>query len=341
MSPRHALAGALAVCLGLFTSSSEARAECDPAPLAVQVLGAGGAVPDDGRAGPGYVVWIDGRARILIDAGAGAYLRFGQANARGEDVDLVALTRLRVEHVSDLPALLEAASVSGRGRPLAVSGPSGDRSFGGLRGHLRALFDRRRGAFPYLAGFLDGRDGRFRLGVTEVDVRAKAPTVVLESGDLRVTALSSHGGQAPALAYQVRTDRFRVVFAADAGSEDPVFLAWAGGADVLVVPYGAEGGRDRPGADAAPLPERLGALAAALRVRYLVLSRLPSSVPEGVEAVSRTIVASWDGTVLWADDLKCFQFREDLPPPPTDAPPAELPPGAGPPDDDAPDDDAP
>ena len=69
------------LCLALLvlTLSSSAEAgttSCSSERMpAVQVLGSGGPIADDGRASTAYLVWVDGSARILIDAGGGAFLR--------------------------------------------------------------------------------------------------------------------------------------------------------------------------------------------------------------------------------------------------------------------------
>jgi glyoxylase-like metal-dependent hydrolase (beta-lactamase superfamily II) len=92
-----AVAGILA-----FTIPSKAFAVCT-APVAVQVLGSGGPDSNDARASSGYLLWLDGEARLLVDAGGGVFLRFGEAKARFESLDV---THLHVDHVSDLAALL-------------------------------------------------------------------------------------------------------------------------------------------------------------------------------------------------------------------------------------------
>ena len=64
--------------LGLaFILYSTAAAHAEPAQLcppadgvAVQVLGSGGPIADDARASTGYIVWIDGHSRVLVDAAA-------------------------------------------------------------------------------------------------------------------------------------------------------------------------------------------------------------------------------------------------------------------------------
>ena len=88
----------------LIYASAEAHSTADtrvcPASkgAALQVLGSGGPVADDGRASSGYLIWIDGKSRFLIDAGGGVFLRFGEAAARFEDLEFIAISHFLRNH---------------------------------------------------------------------------------------------------------------------------------------------------------------------------------------------------------------------------------------------------
>ncbi len=70
--------------LGYATSSAAATA-CK-GDVALQILGSGGPVPEGHRASSGYFISIGGHSRVLVDAGGGVFLRFGEAQARIEDL---------------------------------------------------------------------------------------------------------------------------------------------------------------------------------------------------------------------------------------------------------------
>jgi ribonuclease BN (tRNA processing enzyme) len=78
---------------------------CAAGPATVQILGSGGPVASRERASASYLLWVGGQARMLVDVGGGAYLRFGQSGAKLTDLALVAISHLHPDHVSDLPAL--------------------------------------------------------------------------------------------------------------------------------------------------------------------------------------------------------------------------------------------
>ncbi|MFX9127707.1 MBL fold metallo-hydrolase, partial [Acinetobacter baumannii] len=61
------------------------------------------------RASSGYLIWRDGKARVLVDAGGGVALRFGEAGATMTDLDAILFTHLHVDHSGDFPALVKSS----------------------------------------------------------------------------------------------------------------------------------------------------------------------------------------------------------------------------------------
>lgn len=110
------LAGLAGLALAVLPQATPAKA-CGEEGVAVQVLGSGGPIADDARAGSGFLVWQDGRARALVDAGGGTFVRFGEAGARLADLELIALTHLPTDHAAGLPAILKGGYFSDRERP--------------------------------------------------------------------------------------------------------------------------------------------------------------------------------------------------------------------------------
>ncbi len=96
--------------LGIVLQSRGAAQElCSTVSLGVQVLGSGGPFAGTNRASSGYLVWREGRAVVMVDAGGGTYVRFGEAGARLNDLSLLAISHLHPDHVA---AVQEAFSPS-------------------------------------------------------------------------------------------------------------------------------------------------------------------------------------------------------------------------------------
>src|SRR6476620_10909847 len=108
-----------------FVPSANAQT-CGEEGVAVQVLGSGGPELQDKRASSSYLIWQDGRARALVDAGGGSALRFGESGAQMSQLDVILFTHFHVDHSADFPALIKSSWFEDRKRPLPIFGPVGN-----------------------------------------------------------------------------------------------------------------------------------------------------------------------------------------------------------------------
>lgn len=286
-----------AVALFLFAPAASAQ-NCPAGGVAVQILGSGGPRMTRDRASAGYLVWVDGRSRMLVDAGGGAFLRFGQAGARIEDLSLIALSHLHPDHVSDLPALLWGDVT--RTAPLATSGPSGNEAMPAVAAFLGHLFDEKNGAFRVLSRTVGGSAGRgFPLEVAEIDVTKAGASPVLTQPDLAVTAIGIPHGNIPALAYRVRASNREIVFSTDQTGTNPRFVDFARGADVLVMHLAIAAGATSPLHAA---PEIVGRVARDAQVKRLVLSHIG---PFDLDAAVADVKKHYAGPLTVGADLQC------------------------------------
>ena len=291
-------------CLFLLSCTSPEES-CPPANgVALQVLGSGGPIADDARASSGYVVWINGKSRVLIDAGGGTFLRFGEAGARFADLDFVGLSHLHTDHSADFPALLKSGNFSDRDRPLPVAGPDGDGVFPGLENFLGAMLDKENGAYAYLSGFLDGTGGTPMLSPREVT--AGAPALLWSSEELVVDGMQVPHGIVPAVAFRVRAGGTTIVFASDQNGSDPVFAGFAKDASILVmhmvVPEDVSGVGRRLHAP----PSVIGELAGQVSPGKLVLSHFMARSLRDLESNVAIVKRGFVGNVVIADDLACI-----------------------------------
>ena len=298
----------LALLISAAPSFAATATTCgDRERLAVQVLGSGGPIADDGRASSAYLVWVDGAARALIDAGGGAFLRFGQAGARFEDLDFIGLSHYHTDHSADLPALLKSGYFSQRTRPLAVAGPGPGGPFPGLDGFLQGMLDPERGAYGYLSGYLDGSGGLVKLAPAEVPA-GSGETPGLAGPMLqrfRVDALPVPHGIVPAIAFRLTLGNTVLIFAGDQNGGDPAFAEFARQADLLVmhmaIPQGAGGAALKLHAT----PETVGRVAQAAGARKLLLSHFMARSLRELEANLARVRQHYPGPVEVAGDLAC------------------------------------
>jgi len=275
---------------------------CGASGTAVQILGSGGPRVSRDRGSASYLVWIDGRSRVLVDAGGGAFLRFGQAGARLEDLSVIALSHFHPDHVSDLPALLWLSDQIRKER-LPVSGPSGNDIVPGLPAFLSRLFDQKGGAFQVLGATLGGTGGGVLLDARQVDVTNAEPSMVFDGGSISVSALGIPHGNIPALAYRVRAAGVSIVFSTDQTGTNPRFVDFARGADVLVMHLAIAAGASSP--LHAP-PDVVGRVARDAEARRLVLSHI------GLFDLERAVVdveKYYAGPLIVGEDLQCIPVQ--------------------------------
>lgn len=293
----------LVACLSVVACQPASGACPSPTGATLQVLGSGGPIADDGRASSAYLVWVDGKARVLIDAGGGSFLRFGEAGANFADLDFVGLSHLHTDHSADFPALLKSGNFSDRDRPLRVAGPEGDGVFPGLRDFLAAMLDRERGAYGYLSGFLDGAGGTPML--TPREVAAGDAALLWSSEDLAIDGMRVPHGIVPAVAFRVRAGDTTIVFASDQNGNDPAFTEFAKDASILVmhmvVPEDVTGVGRRLHAP----PSVIGELAGQAKPDKLVLSHFMARSLKDLETNVALVKQGYAGEVFLADDLAC------------------------------------
>ena len=299
---RNLLRGA-ATCLAILAVATSASAQtCDTGGMTVQLLGSGGPRVNRDRASTGYLVWVGSQGKILVDAGGGTFLRFGQAGGRLEDLSLIAISHLHPDHVSDLPALLWLSNLA-RKEPLPIAGPSGGDVTPDFQTFLYRLFDEKAGAFPQLGGTLRGVGLGVPLTAMGLDAAKLEPLSVLEQSGIRVTALGVPHGNVPSLAYKVQTTNETVVFGSDQTGTNPHFVTFAQGTDILVMHLMIGAGETSP---LHASPSVVGQVARDANARRLVLSHIGQF---DVEAAVAEVRKAYGGPVLVGADLQCVPSR--------------------------------
>jgi ribonuclease BN (tRNA processing enzyme) len=282
--------------------------QCPNSGVILQVLGSGGPIADDGRASSGYLLWVDGESRYLIDAGGGVFLRFAEAGGDFLELDLIGISHFHADHSADLPALLKSGYFAERQLELPVSGPAGAMPFPGLSDYLDSMFDSENGAYGYLSGYLDGHGGLPKLHQIEVQREAHKASVILGETDSyeRVEAMYVPHGIVPALAYRVQIGDKSIVFSSDQNGSAEQFIEFAKNADVLVMHMPVPEGVTGAGRKLHAPPSVIGDIAAKAEVKTLVLSHFMSRSLENLEQNVSIVQSGFDGPILVARDLDCI-----------------------------------
>lgn len=301
-----------AVSLLLVGPDSGYAATCSAADgVELQVLGSGGPIADDARASSGYLVWLDGRARLLVDAGGGVFLRFGESGARFADLDGIALSHLHTDHSAALPALLKSGYFARRKRALPLAGPAGNDRFPGIEAFVAALIADDTGAYAYLNGYLSGSSRLPPLEIRELAIDDPSEVFRVDLGNsdrLILEALSVPHGIVPALAYRVTLRGHTIVFGADQNGSNPAFTDFASGADVLVMHLPIPDDADRVAKRLHATPRRIGEIARDANPKRLLLSHFMARSLVSLDAALASIRRSWQGPLELAEDLRCIDL---------------------------------
>ncbi len=298
----------LLLLLALCTPPSYAT-NCTGKGIEMQVLGSGGPETQDKRASSSYLIWQDGKARVLVDSGGGSALRFGQTGANMADLDLILFTHFHADHSADFPALVKSSYFEDRQRNLPVYGPAGNDTFPSASEFLRDLFDAKHGAFRYLSEYITPGEGSYILEPHTVKLSAKEIRREYSANGLSADAATVIHGSVPALAWRIQIGSQRIVFSGDTNGNNGNLEKLAAQADLFIahnaVPEGATGA-----ARSLHMPPSvIGRIAATAGVKRLILShrmlRTLGQEPETLAAIAKR----YQGPTTFADDLDCFALH--------------------------------
>ena len=222
----------MAVAQRVAAGRLAADAQADlPDGLHVGLCGSGSPFPDDQRAGPCTVV-VAGKRLFVFDAGGGSPRNIGKLGFVHGRIEAIFLTHFHSDHIDGLGELmLQRWVTTSNTTPVPVYGPPGvEQVVAGLRQayaqdqHYRVAHH---GDATVPASGFGGVARPFNLALS-------APTVVLQEGDLEITAFSvDHAPIHPAVGYRIRYKGRSVVLSGDTKKSAAVQRE-AKGVDLLV-----------------------------------------------------------------------------------------------------------
>ncbi len=282
---------------------------CPSEGAALQVLGSGGPIAEAARAGTSYLLWIDGEPRLLIDAGAGSFLRFAEAGGKVATLDAILITHLHADHIGDLAGIFNTGGFEGRTEPLAVIGPDAAPRFPGTAEFISRLLSKDGGAFAYNGGYLDGTENKPQLEPRDIPTAegTAGPSGLDVSNDYSVMAHPVHHGPVPALGYVIEVGDKSFVITGDQSALSERFLADLTGSKptILFAHHVINGEAGQP-VGLHRTPAQIGELAGALEPGRLVLThnmdRSLVPIADSLSAIGET----YSGDVSVAMDLDCY-----------------------------------
>lgn len=261
--------------------------------VTLQVLGSGGPNDISGRASSGYLVWIDGKSKIMIDAGSGTALRFGEAGARMSDLEFVGISHLHTDHSIDLFSLIKRGYFSERDKPLTIAGPSGNDDYVAFSAFVENFLK----SYSYL--------NHYDLEIKTIDANLPGKGLLVWSeGEIKVYSFAVEHANAPTLAYRVVTPKGDIVFTSDNNASATGMDAFIKDANILVMHFPINEQDEKSGQ---PFwhanPSKIGQVALNAQPKLLVLSHFMDLSLNNKSDSLNKVQASYEGPIIFANDL--------------------------------------
>ena len=292
------------ILLGM--ASDPARSACESGRVKVQMLGTGGPELSGDRASSSYLIWLDDRARVLVDTGPGSAQRFKQTGARFEDVELILFTHFHVDHSADFPTYIKGSYFTERTQTLRVVGPSGNALLPSATEFVKRMLGSKIGVYPYLSDYLTPSDrSTYTIKTTVIPWSYQNLQIrtVYQTTDFLVKSVPVHHGPLPALGYRIEAAGCVVSFTGDMSGRLGQMPKLAKGSDILVAHHAIPEGASGAAANLHMKPSYIGAMAATAGARQLVLSHLMNRTLNRQDETFRIIRKQYAGPVSFPDDI--------------------------------------
>ncbi len=296
----------LLICLLALSLPLHADPHYQESRISLQVLGSGGPELDDQRASTSYLIWVDDKATILIDTGAGSSVNFERTGAKFEDIEAILFTHLHVDHSADLPSYIKGSFFTSRQQDLPIYGPAGNSLMPATTEFVQNLLGEQ-GAFRYLSNYLNDPATRdYQIKTADVALEPRKTTHYQISDEIQLSTIPVHHGPLPALAWRVDLLGCAITVSGDMNNQYKTLAGLAKGSDLLVahnaVPESAKGAAVQLHMQ----PSTIGQIAQQAHVKKLILSHRMNRTLGKEQDTRRAISTTYTGPIKFADDLDRF-----------------------------------
>lgn len=264
---------------------------------------------NDKRASSSYLIWIDGKARILLDTGTGSSFNFERAGANIADLDAVLFTHLHVDHSADFPAFIKASFFTKRNKDLMVYGPAGNRLMPSTTVFVQRLLGSK-GAFAYLSDYVDASiSNDYHVRAVDIPLENNKVKSIRLNKNIVLKTIATHHGPVASIAWRVDILNCSISFSGDMSNRYKVLEKLAKNTDILVAHNAIPEHGKGIARELHMPPSEIGKIAKRAGVRRLILShRMLRTL--GVEAETKKEIRKYyTGPLHFANDLDLFSLK--------------------------------
>lgn len=303
------MTGFSSIVLGGPLAGQVIPSQCQSQRVKLQMLGTRGPELMDGQASTSYLIWLDNKARVIVDAGPGSTQRFEQSKANFEDVELMLFSHFHVDHSSDFLAYVKGAFFTQRKTDLQIIGPTGAKFVASAKEFVDRAIGSKSGLYPYLGSFTSADEpSAYKIKTKNInwsysDLNIK--TIYHKNG-IRVKTVSTHHGPFPSQGYRVELAGCSISFTGDMSGRLRAMPDLAKNSDILVahnaIPEDATG----VAALLHMTPTYIGSMAKKANVKKLLLTHLMKRSISVKKQTLQLIRKKYQGNVAFPKDLDVF-----------------------------------
>ncbi len=290
----------------LLTFNSIALAECQSQRVKVQVLGSGGPELTDGRASSSYLVWLDGKGVILLDAGGGSSLNYEKSTAQLNDLEVIVFSHFHVDHSASFPVYIKGSYFTHRTKDLQVFGPEGNDLMPSATEFVNRSVGEN-GVFSYLQNYVSNtKKSKYKIITQNISLAKHKQQNVYQSKDYALFATPVHHGPLPALAWRIDVAGCSISYSGDMNNQFQTLVELAQGSDILIAHNAVTESQKGVGRKLHMPPSEIGKIAQQAKVKKLVLSHRMSRTLGAESETLASIKKYYKGPVFFADDMQIF-----------------------------------
>ena len=287
------------------TSTQVIPEKCQSQRVKLQMLGTRGPELIDNQASTGYLIWLDNKARVIVDAGPGSLQRFKQSKADFRDVDTMLFTHFHVDHSADFSAYIKGAFFTDRSKDLTVFGPTGTKFVASAKQFVdRSIGEN--GLYPYLERFLaSDQPSLYKIDVKNIPWSFSDLSIrnLITNGDIHIKTVSTHHGPFPSQGYRVELAGCSITFSGDMSGRLGEMPTLAKNSDIWVAHNAINESATGIAANLHMTPTMIGKIAKKANVKKVLLTHLMKRSLSVKPETLKLIKKSYKGDVSFPKDL--------------------------------------